>query len=440
MGQNREVRPYIPKPLQCMKCSRYGHSDTKCRNIAVCAYCSSDRHPTKWECGAPLCVNCKSHHHARTKTCPHYIYNTELKLLMLRTGLPVREAKLELKMRGILDPAKKKQFNTVTTTNTIKSSSENASKLCKEQSVVPRNRDESRQAAEPNTSDNNSKSQSKPGNRGKELTMEVEPDLQQKTNISESQANKTESEKPLSQDHESIIDINPFEILSTVNQNFDIDEDVKDIDNKEGKDSKKRERENDNSPKRNRNKKSKTIEADKQNPSVKSKICNAALMNTSIEDIEPSPIIKTSILPPKKDTINFASRTHASNCGCSNCFEYECRKFSSLNKDNLLNTVKHFMNNRKEGVTEDLSIHPAECMCVKHLTTYYRKSPTNIDSYLEKFNSKYQSKPLLENQDSKNDNTGQKTSIGSSKNKTRYSRISTKTASSINLQNLTTLT
>ena len=113
MGQNREVRPYVPKPLQCMKCSRYGHSDTKCRNIAVCAYCSSDQHPTKWECGAPLCVNCKAHHHARTKTCPYYIYNTELKLLMLRTGLPVREAKLELKMRGILDPAKKKQYNTV---------------------------------------------------------------------------------------------------------------------------------------------------------------------------------------------------------------------------------------------------------------------------------------------------------------------------------------
>ena len=44
MGQNREIRPYISKPLQCRKCSKFGHSETKCRNEEICAYCSSKQH------------------------------------------------------------------------------------------------------------------------------------------------------------------------------------------------------------------------------------------------------------------------------------------------------------------------------------------------------------------------------------------------------------
>ena len=47
-GQNREVRPYVPKPLQCLSCSKFGHSANKCRSTAVCAFCSSLDHDTKW--------------------------------------------------------------------------------------------------------------------------------------------------------------------------------------------------------------------------------------------------------------------------------------------------------------------------------------------------------------------------------------------------------
>ena len=45
MGQNREVRPYIPKPLQCNKCCKFGHTHKKCHNNEVCNVCGSD-HPT----------------------------------------------------------------------------------------------------------------------------------------------------------------------------------------------------------------------------------------------------------------------------------------------------------------------------------------------------------------------------------------------------------
>ena len=112
-GQNREVRPYIPTPLQCKNCSKYGHSTKKCRNDPICAFCGSSNHETKWNCGKQNCINCGKAHHARSKECPFYLYNTELKILQDRTGMAIREAKLELRARGFKDPTKDLSYQTV---------------------------------------------------------------------------------------------------------------------------------------------------------------------------------------------------------------------------------------------------------------------------------------------------------------------------------------
>merc|ERR1711915_973548 len=117
LGQNREIRPYVPKPLQCQNCSKYGHAKKYCRDDPVCAYCGSEEHTTQWNCSDPKCINCRQNHHARSKECMYYIHNTELKLLQERTGMSIREAKLELKVRGIQDPAKKHTYSSTTKTN-----------------------------------------------------------------------------------------------------------------------------------------------------------------------------------------------------------------------------------------------------------------------------------------------------------------------------------
>merc|ERR1712228_109335 len=103
--------------MQCKSCCKYGHTATKCRNFPRCAYCSSQDHKTRWNCGQPKCVNCGLEHHARSKVCAFYIYNTELKLLQELTGMSIREAKLELKVRGIQDPAKKHAYSSITKTS-----------------------------------------------------------------------------------------------------------------------------------------------------------------------------------------------------------------------------------------------------------------------------------------------------------------------------------
>ena len=104
-GVRKEVRPYIPKPCQCKQCSQFGHTHKKCSNKEVCAFCSSTEHKTQWNCGTPKCANCNGPHHARSKECTFYQYNTELKLLMTRSGLTVHKARRELYIRGIKDPA-----------------------------------------------------------------------------------------------------------------------------------------------------------------------------------------------------------------------------------------------------------------------------------------------------------------------------------------------
>merc|ERR1711915_436873 len=80
-------------------------------------YCGSEEHTTQWNCSDPKCVNCGQNHHARSKECMYYIYNTELKLLQERTGMSIKEAKLELKVRGIQDPAKKNTYSSITKTS-----------------------------------------------------------------------------------------------------------------------------------------------------------------------------------------------------------------------------------------------------------------------------------------------------------------------------------
>ena len=113
LRKNREVRPHVPKPLQCKLCCKFGHTHKKCQNKEKCAVCGSEDHATNWKCPITKCCNCGLAHHARSKECTFHIYNTELKLLMSRTGMAAKEAKLELKVRGIVDPGRNLLYKNV---------------------------------------------------------------------------------------------------------------------------------------------------------------------------------------------------------------------------------------------------------------------------------------------------------------------------------------
>ena len=66
------VRPFIPKPLQCFNCFRFGHPSHVCKNTKLCQVCSAPEHgPCS---AAPKCANCQKGHKSRDKNCEELKY------------------------------------------------------------------------------------------------------------------------------------------------------------------------------------------------------------------------------------------------------------------------------------------------------------------------------------------------------------------------------
>ncbi|GBM46221.1 hypothetical protein AVEN_92963-1, partial [Araneus ventricosus] len=63
------VRPYIPNPLRCFKCQRFGHSQTSCRGTLTCAPCAEVGHESTGCTAKEKCVNCKGDHTSFSRNC-----------------------------------------------------------------------------------------------------------------------------------------------------------------------------------------------------------------------------------------------------------------------------------------------------------------------------------------------------------------------------------
>ncbi|GFU97987.1 uncharacterized protein TNCV_3150281 [Trichonephila clavipes] len=55
---NCKIRPYIPNPLRCYKCQKFGHFQTSCRGQLTCSRCASVGHSSMDCTLEPVCVNC----------------------------------------------------------------------------------------------------------------------------------------------------------------------------------------------------------------------------------------------------------------------------------------------------------------------------------------------------------------------------------------------
>ncbi|GFU29829.1 uncharacterized protein TNCV_405501 [Trichonephila clavipes] len=66
---NCKIRPYIPNPLRCFKCQRFGHSQTSCRGQLTCSRCASVGHSSTDCTLGQKCVNCTQSHPSDSKLC-----------------------------------------------------------------------------------------------------------------------------------------------------------------------------------------------------------------------------------------------------------------------------------------------------------------------------------------------------------------------------------
>ena len=76
------VRPYIPAPLRCYKCQKFGHTSIRCSEKEMCI-CGKEPHLGS-PCAEPLkCINCQGPHSARSRDCP--IFKEEVAIQKIKT-------------------------------------------------------------------------------------------------------------------------------------------------------------------------------------------------------------------------------------------------------------------------------------------------------------------------------------------------------------------
>ena len=88
------VQPYVPNPLRCFNCQKFGHSKKWCKNKIACWKCGEEGHDGS-DCASETvsCLNCKGDHFASSKSCPVWIREKEIQRIRTEKSLPYHEAR-----------------------------------------------------------------------------------------------------------------------------------------------------------------------------------------------------------------------------------------------------------------------------------------------------------------------------------------------------------
>jgi len=87
------VELYVPNPLRCYQCQKFGHRKNSCLRPAVCAECGGRDHQES-DCHAdPHCVNCGGDHTCYSKDCPEWARRKEITKINFERNISFGEAK-----------------------------------------------------------------------------------------------------------------------------------------------------------------------------------------------------------------------------------------------------------------------------------------------------------------------------------------------------------
>ena len=92
----RRVKPYVPLPLRCSKCQRFGHHAANCCRKQRCVRCGQehdlDQCPTKDNSDQITCVNCNGQHSAAYRGCTKYKEVSQTLKVAVNEGLSYKDA------------------------------------------------------------------------------------------------------------------------------------------------------------------------------------------------------------------------------------------------------------------------------------------------------------------------------------------------------------
>ena len=93
------IRPYIPNPLRCFKCQRFGHSKTSCRGKLFCGRCSAEGHESINCTESYHCINCKEAHPSYSRTCEKWKFEKEIQTVHTKQNFSYSEARKIIESR-----------------------------------------------------------------------------------------------------------------------------------------------------------------------------------------------------------------------------------------------------------------------------------------------------------------------------------------------------
>lgn len=95
-----DVRVFVPNPLRCFKCHRFGHGSNTCRQSARCLSCGEAPHEGT-ACASPLkCLSCGSAEHtANSSQCPLWKKEKEVCAIVAQTGVSYQQARRTVEAR-----------------------------------------------------------------------------------------------------------------------------------------------------------------------------------------------------------------------------------------------------------------------------------------------------------------------------------------------------
>ncbi|XP_041368572.1 uncharacterized protein LOC121382919 [Gigantopelta aegis] len=87
------VVPFVPNPLRCFNCQKFGHGQTTCRNKLTCARCGQFDHDSKTCTNDIICVNCKGNHFAYSRECARWKLEKKVQQVKVEKHLSFPEAR-----------------------------------------------------------------------------------------------------------------------------------------------------------------------------------------------------------------------------------------------------------------------------------------------------------------------------------------------------------
>ena len=91
------VSQFIPNPVRCYKCQKFGHTKFNCRKNEVCNKCGQEDHTDSQECkNKAKCVNCQGNHASNDKSCPKWKEEKDIQRIKAERGISYTEAKKQI--------------------------------------------------------------------------------------------------------------------------------------------------------------------------------------------------------------------------------------------------------------------------------------------------------------------------------------------------------